>query len=41
MKKAIFDGTPELKSVDAEIPVPGKGEVLIKVDSCTLSLIHI
>ncbi len=36
MKKAIFDGTPELKSVDAEIPVPGKGEVLIKVDSCTI-----
>jgi len=36
MKRAIFDGTPELKLVDVEKPVPHKGEVLIKVDSCTV-----
>ncbi len=36
MKRAMFDGTPELKLVEVKRPVPCKGEVLIKVDSCTI-----
>lgn len=36
MKKAIYDGTAELKLTEVEKPLPRKGEVLIKVDSCTI-----
>ena len=36
MKRAIFDGTEKLKIIEADIPIPGNGEVLIKIDSATI-----
>lgn len=36
MKRAVFDGTHELKIVDGDIVKPNNDEVLIKVDSATI-----
>lgn len=36
MKRAVFDGTHELKLVDVEVPKPLEDEVLIKIDSATI-----